>query len=432
MATTCTANYVDRLLIKLDGAVCPIWNSLFFLVDALPEPDVLFRALTQLINEAPRLKSLWSEQLKGWIETVLDNQKIGNAFQYDTKVLDKNHRLQQLIKTPINLLTCLPLQLSVGKIEGRDWSWLIGFQIHHAAGDGRALIHMVQRYWDLLNQLLNDAPNRCAPLSAPHMTDRSILKTLWPHKKSLSCLLHAKYRQLSRRGDALTHEAIEVGSPSLHSVRVHLPASKNHNSSELFYASLLAAIVQSEQATEDKIIRLRLPVDLRHFLNIPANSIENGCAAVILELSLNQLRTTYQQQPEQLGALVKNALTKSLKQRVYVGNALECIVISHITKAHSLKNAARAEILAGKRSSTLVMTHFGDLTDYIKPPDSIKVLGIQSHTPVWGSNSLVYEGALYTTITCFDGLWPEEKLSQFSLDAKNWLHDVYQLSGEVV
>ena len=432
MAKASTANYVDRLLIKLDGALCPIWNSLFFLVQDIPSPDVLITVMNDLIQEAPRLKSVWSTQNSGWEAIEPDSNTIRAAFQFDEHALDKNARLHQLIKTPITLEKNLPFKLSVGKVLCKQKAnWVIGFQIHHAAGDGMALIHLVQRYWDLLNQVLYQNPASCLPLSAPQMTDRTILSKLWPYKKVLPYVLQGKYRQLSRRGDALNHRATSIGNPVLKSFRVPLPAS-NYNSSEFFYSALLAAIVAWEQGAADKIIRLRLPVDLRHFLAIPPNSIENGCAAVVLEFSLNTLRDCYFNQPERLGALVKEALSNSLKKRVYLSNALECIVISHIAKATSLKNTARNELLAAKRSSTLVITHFGDLTQYLKPPLSIKVLGIQSHTPVWGSNSFVYEGVLYTSITCFDGIWSEEQMNQFSTFAKDWLQTVYNLQGEML
>lgn len=36
MAKTCSANYVDRLLMKINGAICPIWNSLFYTVEEVP------------------------------------------------------------------------------------------------------------------------------------------------------------------------------------------------------------------------------------------------------------------------------------------------------------------------------------------------------------------------------------------------------------
>lgn len=433
MAKNCTSNYVDRLLMKLDGALCPIWNSLFFLVEDHPGPEMLLDVLNRLIHETTRLKSLWSFQQGGWTAIKPDINLLRSTFQFDEIPQDKNVRIHQLIKTPIKLDQCLPLHVSVGKTTcNQGTSWLISFQLHHAAGDGRSLIHMVQRYWDLLNQALHQSPQNCSSLTGPQMTDRNILKKIWSYKGVLPYLMKPKYRQLSRRADALNHNASAIGSPALKSCRINLSSQKKYNSSELFYSAIFAALVKSEQAAEDKLIRIRLPVDIRQFLDIPANSVENGCAAVILEFSLKTLRGIYLNQPEQLGAYVKDALSKSLKKQIYLSNAVECIVISRLAKAQTLKKAAKEELLAPKRSSTMVITHFGDLTPYLKPPSSIKVLSIQSHTPVWGSNSLVYEGSLYLTITCFDGIWGDDQMNQFSTDAKDWLQSQYDLPGEIL
>lgn len=433
MAKTHTANYVDRLLVKLDGALSPIWNSIFLSVNNLPNKDILFDVCSKLISETPRLRSFWDEQGDGWKEKQPTGHDLASVFNFNSNLQDKNERIHHIINHPINISSSFPMRLWIGLISEND-EWLMTFQIHHAAGDGRSLLFIVQRFWDLLNKELHQHLLKSEPLAGPQMTDGSLLKKVWSNAKVISILAQYKYRQLSKRADALNHEAVNPGHPILHSYRINFHEKKHLQikSPELFYSALLAAVALSEPDSEDKLIRLRIPVDLRTSLSINQPSIENACSAVILECSLNTLKSIARNQPEQLGLFLKNELKHSLQQKRYLANALECILISRLTSSLAMKKNARKEIISAKRSSSLVITHFGDVTEYIKPPHPIKINNVVGHTPVWGCNSYVYDKAMYLNFTCFDGIWNKEKIRAFANLGIEWMNSQYGLEGELL
>lgn len=327
---------------------------------------------------------------------------------------NKQDRIQALIQASVDLEHSLPFRVAIGRVfTDAELGWMITFQIHHAAGDGQSLIHFVARFWDLFNQELNQHPLTRKTLSAPQMTDKKFLQYCLKNKKVLPNLFKAQYRQLSRRASPLSHQGTQIGAPYLQSIQFSLSHLKNYNSSELFYSAILAAINRTESTSENRLIRLRIPVDLRSIWMVPRNSIENGCAAIMIELPLQSIREIHQNKPEHLGLLVRKKLTQLLLKRIYLCNALECILISHLCSEKKLKKAAQEELLANKRSSTLVITHFGNVTSYLKPPSPIKVLTLEAHTPVWGSNSFVYEETLYINNNCFDRIWSQDRCNNF-------------------
>jgi NRPS condensation-like uncharacterized protein len=435
MAKTYSANYVDRLLTKLDGAITPIWITLHITVDKLPEEELLFSVFSGLVRETPRLRSLWNEIRGGWEVITSYEALLADAFCFKQDHSDMNDLVKRIIKSPINITLSLPLRLWVNRTVVNDQDcWTISFQIHHAAGDGRALFFIVQRFWDLLNHLLNQQARKYPPLDGAQMTDQMVLKKIWSNKNSLQYLTQARYRQLTTRADALNHHASIPGEPILKSCRIKLPAEKTAklNHTEIFYSALLAAIVQSEYQSTEKNIRIRIPVDLRSLLDIRQHAVGNACSAVVLEFSLAHLKSIAQTKPEQLGVLLINELQTALKQRRYLPNALECLLASRISSAKGMKIKARQEILSSKRSSTMVVTHIGDVTRYIRPPHDINIIQVQGHTPVWGGNSLVYEHDLYMTFTCYDGIWDTEKMNSFAGFGADWLKSHYGLHGDLL
>lgn len=433
MAKKNTANYVDRILIKLDDAITPIWNSIFLSLSNLPAKELFFEVLSDLIEETPRLRSLWNKSQVYWEEIELSKEQIAESFNFDSNPCGKMDRIHLILQSKWNLSQSLPIRVCIGKTTDDQDSWLLSFQLHHAAGDGRSILFIVRRFWDLLDKKLHQYPLKYLSLAGPQMTDQKILNKIYSYKKSLLYLAQSKYRQLARRADALSHEAIQVGHPTLQSCRFNLSNEKylKRKSDELFYSALLAAVASTEDAQE-KTIRIRIPIDLRAFLSIKEPSVENACSAVVLELSLNTLKSIFHEQPHQLGAFLKKELKQALRQHRYLSNAIECMLISRLSTAKTMKTAAKKEILAPKRSSSLVITHLGDITKYIKPPAPIKLSEVLGHTPVWGGNSYIYEDTMYFNVTCFDGIWDKEGLNKFTSYGADWLRSHYGIEGELL
>jgi len=434
MAKKNTANYVDRLLIKLDDAITPIWNSIFLSLSNLPAKELFFEVLSDLIKETPRLRSLWNKSQAYWEEVKLSEEQLVESFNFDPNPCDKMDRIHLILQSKVNLSQSLPIRVWIGKTTDDPDRWLLSFQLHHAAGDGRSIIFIVQRFWDLLDKKLHQYPLKYRSLAGPQMTDPKILKKIYSYKKSLVYLAQSKYRQLARRADALSHQAHQVGHPILQSCRFNLSNEKHlkRKGDELFYSALLAAVACSEDDGQDKVIRIRIPIDLRAFLSIKEPSVENACSAVVLELSLKTLKSIFHDQPHQLGLFMKKELKQALRQHRYLSNALECMLISRLSTAKTMQKAAKEEILAPKRSSSLVITHFGDVTKYIKPPTPIKLSEVLGHTPVWGGNSYIYEDTMYFNVTCFDGIWDKEMMKKFTRCGADWLRSHYGMEGELL
>lgn len=421
MVHTSSTNFVDRLLMKLDGAIAPIWNRLFLTIDHSIDGPILLRCFQQLIEEIPRLRSQWNLKSQRWDERSYATVQSLIKLSYDREIFSKEDRIKQVLVNSKPMENGLPIRLHFAAIQDANQpSFLLTLELHHGAGDGHSVLLIIKRFWQILDHVLYDNTLTRATIKPPELTDKLVMKHVLKKPRHILKLMNNESRQFARRGSSLKHQATQIGSPTLLSIRVNDIRLNNHKPSSLFYAAILAAIIQLEDKQEHKNIRIRIPVDVRQVFNLSYESIGNACSAMIVEFGLHELRTLFYDQAQELIPTVEAKLKKELKSYVYLTNALECVLVSRLATKASLHQAAPKELLADQRSCSLVIT-FAELTQFITPPSPINLLDVSSHTPVWGLNGYLCNGHMYINLCCFDGIWPQDIQKQFKHYIVNFL-----------
>ncbi len=421
MVHTSSTNFVDRLLMKLDGAIAPIWNCLFLTIDHSIDESKLLRCFQQLIQEIPRLRSIWNLKSQRWDERSYAEIRSLITLSYEREIVSKEERINQILANSKRMENGLPIRLNFAVVQdGHQPSFLLTLELHHGAGDGHSVLLVIKRFWQILDHVLHAKALPQATIKQPELTDKLIIKQLLKKPRHILKLMSTESRQFARRGSALRHQATQIGSPTLLSFRVNPVLLYKHKASSLFSAAILAAIIQLEDKQEHKNIRLRIPVDVRQVFNLSPESIGNACSAMIVEFELHELRSLFYAQPQELIPTIEAKLKKQLKSYLYLTNALECVMVSRLATKASLHKAAPKELLSDKRSCSLVIT-FAEVSPFIIPPAPINLLHVGSHTPVWGLNGYLCNGHMYINLCCFDGIWPQDIQEQFKQYIVNYL-----------
>ncbi|KTD57225.1 hypothetical protein [Legionella shakespearei] len=415
MAYSYTANFVDRLLMKLDGSIAPIWNRLFLVIDKPIDETVLVQSFRQLILETPRLRSLWVKDAQQWHEQSFATIQARIKLPYDRELFSTNERIRKILANRDNSLADLPVRLSYGAVSdhGQEAS-LLTLEFHHGAGDGHSVILLIKRFWQILEHALHSAPLNPTPISQPELTDGMIIKRILKQPGQFLKLAKSENRQLARRASPLKHEAQHIGLPTLLSFKVNKGLLAELKPSSLFYAAILAAIIRLEDQDVSKNIRLRVPVDVRQPFNLSFTSIGNACSAIIVEFDLQEMRSLFYANPQRMIQVIEAKFKQQLRSELYIANALECLLASKIASQSSMHHAAPQELLGNHRSSSLVITFMGEVSHLITPPQPFNLLDVRSHTPVWGVNGFIYQDNMHINLSCFEGIWPPEVQQQFS------------------
>jgi NRPS condensation-like uncharacterized protein len=415
MAYSHTTNFVDRLLMKLDGSIAPIWNRLFLVIDKPIDETVLMQCFRQLILETPRLRSLWDNDTQQWYEQSFDTIQTRITLPYDREIFSANERIRKILANRDNSLADLPVRLSYGAVSDHGQEeYLLTLEFHHGAGDGHSVILLIKRFWQILDHTLHSNPLSPTPISRPELTDGMIIRRILKQPGQLLKLTKRKNRQLVRRASPLKHEAQHIGLPTLLSFKVNKGLLAELKPSSLFYAAILAAIIRLEDKKVSKKIRLRVPVDVRQHFNLSVTSIGNACSAIIVEFDLNEMRTLFYTTPQKMVQVIEARFKQQLRSELYIANALECLLASKIASQSSMHEAAPKELLGDRRSSSLVITFMGEVSHLIVPPQDFNLLDVRSHTPVWGMNGYIYNDNMHINLSCFEGIWPIEVQQQFS------------------
>lgn len=415
MAYSHTTNFVDRLLMKLDGSIAPIWNRLFLVIDKPIDEAVLVQCFRQLILETPRLRSLWDHETQQWHEQSFDTIQTLIKLPYDREIFSANERIRKILANRDNSLAELPVRLGYGDVsEHAQEAFLLTLEFHHGAGDGHSVILLIKRFWQILEHTLHSNPLSPTSISRPELTDGMIIKRILKQPGQLLKLAKSENRQLARRASPLKHEAQHIGSPTLLSFKLNKGLLAELKPSSLFYAAILAAIIRLEDKETSKTIRLRVPVDVRQQFNLSFTSIGNACSALIVEFDLQEMRALFFANPLRMIQVIEAKFKQQLRSELYIANALECLLASKIASQSSMHLAAPQELLGNKRSSSLVITFMGEVSHLIAPPQPFHLLDVRSHTPVWGMNGYIYQDNMHINLSCFEGIWPPEVQQQFS------------------
>jgi hypothetical protein len=422
------ANFVDRLLARVDGALAPIWITELITTDAPPRASDLREALARLVAETERLCLAWDPSRSDWAPRPRSEDDLSRAVRELPPEPSAPALTARLLAAPVDLTRELPLRITLAPIvDAPHGRALLAIQLHHAVGDARSLMHLNRRFWQLLS-------GRARPderLGPAQMSDARALAAAARRAFGLPALLDPRRRVLARRGQPLRRRSDAIGAPMLLSLRAPLSRRVTPEArSRLFFGALLAGMIELEQGARwDAPLRLRVPIDLRRDLGI-GPTLENACSAVPVELP-GALVRELARDPEALSGLVPDELSRLLRAGVPWATLLECLVVSRVATTAALREHVRPDLVALRRANTMVTTYVGTVDRYFEDtPFPIRTLRTQ--TPTWGANGFSFQDALVINVTAFEGLWSREDLAAFVASMGAWLTRHYGLAPEVI
>lgn len=421
------ANFVDRLLARVDGALAPIWISELITTDEPPAIADLTRAVSQLVAETDRLHLAWSPRHNDWVPRPRTREDVERAVRAPSAE-DPTSLVARLLREPVDLAHELPLRVTLAPLTNRaHGSALLALQIHHAIADARSLMHLNRRLW----QLLAGRTTEDARLGPAQMTDRAALDLARKNARAIPALLSPRYRVLAQRGQPLGRRGDHIGAPMLRSIRVHLDERFDAKArSGLFFGALLAGIVAHEEGRRwDLPLRLRVPVDMRRALGI-GPTLENACSALAVELRGHEVRARIGD-PTALCRLVPDALARLQAQGTHLATIVECMAVSRLATTRALRDHVRPDLLAPRRANTMVTTYVGSLDRYFEEiPFPVRT--IRTQTPTWGANGFSFGDALVINATAFEGIWSEHDLDAFATSMGAWIEGRLGLRWEIL
>jgi hypothetical protein len=418
------AGFVDRLLARVDGEVAPIWISGVCTVDRAPAVGELRAALRRLVDETERLRLAWDERRADLVPAARRDADVERAVGVSPAA--PGAILPSLIAGSIDLARDLPVRITVAPRSDLGDGALVAVQVHHALADGRSVLHLVRRLW----QLLSGAPG--APLGPPGLGDARALAGAARHLRALPAILRARHRVLARRGQALRRRGDAIGAPMIRSLRVPLGGRFSaEERSGLFFGAVLAGMAAHDRGRSwDAPIRLRVPVDLRRAFGI-GPTLENACSAIPVELDGARVRALAGGDPGALAALVPAELRSLVSRGLHFATLLECLVLSRLATTRALRRHAAPDLTAARRASTMVTTYLGSVDRYFAAaPMAIRTFRV--HTPTVGANGCCLGDALAVNVTGFEGLWSAADLDDFAGAAAGWLARGFGLRPEVL
>jgi hypothetical protein len=427
MAIDMRANYVDRLLARVDGELAPIWISEIMTTDAAPRADALRAAVGRLVAEIERLRFAWDPRRNDWISRSRTDADVTRAVR-ELPEAPQREIIARLLREPVDLTRELPLRITVAPLaDAAHGRALVAVQIHHAVGDARSFMYLNRRLW----QIVAGLPRPESRLGAARMSDALALGGAARHAAALPAILAPQHRVLARRGQALTRHGDTIGAPMLATLRVPLDGRFTPEArSALFFAALLAGMCAHDRGvTWSAPLRLRVPIDLRRELGVGL-TLENGCSAIPVEISGDAVRAALDE-PAQLARLVPDAIARLLRAGVHWSALVECLVASRVASTATLRTHVRPDLVAPLRANTLVTTYVGTVDRYFADaPFPIRTLA--THTPTWGANGYCFGDALIINASAFEGLWSRADLEAFVAAMSAWLTRHHGLAPQVI
>jgi hypothetical protein len=427
MAVGMRANYVDRLLARVDGELSPIWITELITTDAPPRRGALRAALGQLVAEIERLRFAWDPTQNDWIPRSRSADDIDRAVR-ELPAATPRALHARLLREPVDLGRELPLRITLAPlVDDVHGAALLALQLHHAVGDARSLLHLNRRLW----QILAGRPQPDSRLGPAQISDARALAGVARHAAALPAILDPRHRVLARRGQALGRRGDTIGAPMLSTLRIPLDGRFGPEArSGLFFAALLAGMCAHDRhAVWTAPLRLRVPIDLRRDLGV-GPTLENGCSAVPVEIASDVVRAALDE-PAKLARLVPDELARLLRAGVQWATLVECLIASRVASTSMLRTHVRPDLLASIRANTLVTTYVGSGDRYfVEAPFPIR--HICTHTPTWGANGYSHRGDLILNASAFEGLWSRDDLDAFVAAMSDWLARHHGLRCEVI
>lgn len=420
------ANFVDTVMARLDGEVATIWATVLLRLDERPDVALLRRGLRALVCESERLNVAWDDARCAWVPAPRSDAEVDAVLLEGHEPLEEPEAVTRVINTRVDLARDVPLRLHLHPLaEATQGAWMLAIQLHHAIGDAKALAHLLERLWLLCAGRAAESQ----PLGPSTLTDGQVLLAALRRPGWLLALASPRRRLLASRAMGLRRSGDTAGRSLLATARLRLPAERTDlQPSDVFFAALLAGVALREP-TDDGLIRLRMPVDLRRRLGL-GRMLGNGCSAVPVELSLKAVRERLEE-PHALVHLVRSELERVLDEGVHWTTALECLAVARLAPGGVLRRNARPGLIAEPRTNTLVATYLGRLDKHFMEAP-FRIRSLRSHTATWGATGLSFGETLSINTATFEGLWTRGELRDFTEHLAGWAASGFGLEAEVV
>jgi hypothetical protein len=428
------STFIERIMAGMDGAVASIWISQFTWIQGIPDQEALIRALGDLVRETARLNLAWDVSNASWRVSNRAESAIRACLCWSDQPAESGTITNRVIGESINLAVDIPLRVIAQRILSNAVEsdlWLLGFQIHHAIGDGRALMYLLDRFM----QHLAGKFEGNHPVEAAVFSDKSaILAALGPGRAPVT-LLSSRNRVFANRAHALSRTGDAYGVPTLCSLRVPRLAAVL-SPATVFYSSILAAMLLHERefpgATLQKFpFRLRVPVDLRRAVGIRNRTLENVCSVIPVEFLPAEVSHAMDQGPKALHTLVERRFLEASQQGKSLATLLECWLAEKIAGPKGLRTGAARDLISDVRSNTMVVTYLGRTDTYLRYcPFPVKA--VASQTATWGANGFLFRSCLHLNLTSFSGIWSKDRRTRFVEHISRWIRSSYGVNPEVI
>lgn len=427
-------SYIDALLARLDGAVAPIWISLFAEVSADAGAAArLHAAAHALVAAVPRLQQRWEEARGAFVPVHRNAAALDAMLLRAAAPRPAAQWIEEALSRRCDLTRDIPWRL--GLLPLPDGRALFVSQLHHALSDAKGHALLLRR---LFAEVAGTPPPAIAPAQ---LSDRRLLAAVIGHAPALRLLADPASRLFAARGLRLPVQP-DPGPPRplLCTVRLRLPSGdgaaasaqapadaslpgaqphpEQPSAADVFHAGLLAAAAATAGPQPPAaLLRLRVPIDLRRPLGL-APALENAAAAIPIEIPLSAIRAAVPA-PAPLADLLRTPLQAALRAGLPFASTTESMALSHLASRARLRAGAAPGLDAAPRPATLVVTYVGDLAPlFAHAPFTVHAL--QGHTPTWGATGVRFGDQLSINLTGFTSAPGRAALRQFADALAAW------------
>jgi NRPS condensation-like uncharacterized protein len=423
---------------QLNGNVSPLWLTIILELSNAPPLKAVQAAVRNLIRETKCLNVVWIQDQCRWGCYEWSNKDMGKVVR--TKIYEKKSDItEEILNTPVDITKEPPIRiwLASSAVPSESSSPILALQVHHAFCDGRALFTITRQFGQHLESIVTGKEINIPPLEKTRFINSEMLSYILQHWKKWGALFSSAHYQFARRAIALKKSGSQIESSLIRTIRLPLTpklAEKSHDCSALIFESILAAIYAHgfDPLTKGKLIRLRVPVDLRPSLKIPQNIIGNLCSAVPVEIPLLALGEFSNKGNLMLGKGIIEQIKNLVSKGAHLTTLLECLLIPYFTSTRSLRENVRKEFLASTRTSTLVISTGGKVDRYLKPLEIFGLRNLQLHSGTWGIIGCIYQNAFFITTSCFKNIWTRADIDNFSANMLDFCEKKYGIQGAII
>lgn len=402
------SNPVDRLLIKLDGAAAPIWNSVILSLNSTYSENDWRNHVNNFISNYKFLNCIWNNENYSWKIKESQIQKIFCVVRTPISCSD--------LYKPINLEIDSPFRILFYKYNNSE-SIEIAFQIHHARGDGQSLIFLVKDFLDSISRQDIGIKIRAEYTKSPTLLALKSVIT----KSIFSTFRKSKFN-FFKRGRSVYHGKKNIGKPFSITIKLN-PISNSITSSAAVFFATITKFLENASLVNDKLpIRLRIPICLRRELG-KRRCLGNPVTAIPIELDSQDILDC-NKNPIFFGRNIIKKINAAVHNGDHWINTLETAFLASVPTKKKLRSALIDDLKGSARSSTFVTTYMGNLT-HISQGRNFQLTNITTPIPVVGACGYLFDGSLYITFNSFSNLLDCERVSTLISSIEDWVCDSF-------